>query len=855
MKKIILCCAVFCLFAFTPKGIRATTDFSPLPPFKDLLDKNLELSVNAQTQHINYLSSQSGSIPLTKKLTSGTTVANQFLKEYSNYFGLTDVKNAKKITSIKDRLGLTHIHYQQVYNNVPVFGAELLLHLGKKLNVQSANGKLWPVSGINTKPQLKEKQVKDLSKKYWKETVGVNASKKIKLDTKLFIFNEKIFNARGEDKNALVWRVTAFDPNTLQKEFFFIDAQTGKLTHRITGNKTIERYVRNCNNGNTDCMLGDANTAAKKGRSEGDPSVTDNQINNVYDFLYSTYRYFEAKFHLDGANNHGGTGDGSATYPRDAIVAYMRYKPDAAEKWTCPNAMWNGSSFMLCSNMDYLKVIAHEYMHAVSDFNAANGPLIYEGESGSISEALSDIFAAAVDRRVNDSTDWIINAGAITYRDIPNPSNTHNPNTTYSADFACRAPCDGTNDHCDVHGNSTVVSHSAYLMSEGGQQSNCQISGIGHNKVEEIFYRALTNYLTTSASFHDLYNAIRSSCADLYGGASSDCRQVTKAMQAVELDQDGACSATPQEVPLCGPPFIKAVTSLTPNGTYKTGDSIHILVFFSKPVNADLVAVTLDTERNDTCQNSGTDCDVSCSFAVNSLAFGSCTYTVRDGDTSSDLNVLHIGSLGGIKDLDNRALTNYTPRENLAENKDIVLDAKLPELQTPLETDLFDLAPNLPKPSDNTPIPDATIDIPEIPAIENPLPTATQNPTATDKQPTPKQTPPPRTPKPVDTPPDISVSASANGTVLTVEGVIHSYGTTEKCLGPRYFDPAVINWGRSLSTPQVKDKHFSASYDYKEAKNRSYTATILVTNSCYDVGTKRYKVDVGTGGLTVTPIK
>jgi hypothetical protein len=102
-----------------------------------------------------------------------------------------------------------------------------------------------------------------------------------------------------------------------------------------------------------------------------------------------------------------------------------------------------------------------------------------------------------------------------------------------------------------VHHNSTVPGKAAYLTAVGGNFNNCTITGLGTQKVEQIWYRASVNYYASSETFNGAYQALRQACLDLYPAA--DCAELTKALQAVELDQPGKCSGLPAQPPACAP--------------------------------------------------------------------------------------------------------------------------------------------------------------------------------------------------------------------------------------------------------------------------------------------------------------
>ncbi|RNF53082.1 DUF4347 domain-containing protein, partial [Marinomonas hwangdonensis] len=125
---------------------------------------------------------------------------------------------------------------------------------------------------------------------------------------------------------------------------------------------------------------------------------------------------------------------------------------------------------------------------------------------------------------------------------------------------------------------------------------------------------------------------------------------------------------------------VTGVSATTDDGHYKVGDTIAITVAFSKAVTVDTTngtpQLTLETGTTDRVANyvSGTGSDT--------LTF---SYTVQEGDTSSDLDYISTAALvlsnGTIKDGTNDAiLTLPTPNSSgsLAVNKAIVIDTTAP---------------------------------------------------------------------------------------------------------------------------------------------------------------------------------
>ena len=201
-------------------------------------------------------------------------------------------------------------------------------------------------------------------------------------------------------------------------------------------------------------------------------------------------------------------------------------------------------------------------------------------------------------------------------------------------------------------------------MAEGKSFNGCEISGIGKDVEEKIFYRALSYYLVPSSSFSGAYNAINSACSDLYGANSATCKEAKKALQSVEMNQGGKCSSQAEVEPGCVPPTISSITTEKNNGTYHIGDTIDIKINFSEAVTSqgDVVA-TFETG----------DLDRTCSFTLNNSTQGACAYTIQIGDSSNNINVNSIS--GNIFDADGNAMSNFTIAKNLNIAKSISIDS------------------------------------------------------------------------------------------------------------------------------------------------------------------------------------
>lgn len=519
---------------------------------RKLQQLNLNYILAPDHKTVKFLSSDDG-IALSKpNLTTSVAVGKQFFSDYGKYFG---VKNFSKELAVKvrdvDDLGMTHVVYEQRLNNVPIYGGQIMLHLTGDLKVQSANGKI--VSGVSlaTKPKLTTAKALTQAKKYAREKFSLS---KIEATTpKLYIFNQNLFDAQAKSKNQLVYVTTVGDEARGLRKILFIDAKTGGLVYTLEDIQTLYRLIYNCNNDAVeDCWLYGADEAGKNGRYEGQTASGIAQVDSLYDLAGSVHEFFQDNYRLDGANNLGGIGGGFGGKPVTSTVgrAYFVFQPGATS--TCPNSYWDGNRIVFCENTVNAAIVGHEYMHGVVEFQGPAPKLAYLNESGAINEALADIFGQALENKISGTRSWKIGPdGGVLWRDLTNPEAINDPATHYSGNFYC-----GDDDNGGVHRNSTVISHAAYLLATGGELNGCTIPQIQPGQVERVFYRALDKYLITHADFEDFYEAANRACHDLYRSHSSVCQAIKTAMQAVELDQPGACSGVAEVIATCQPFYV-----------------------------------------------------------------------------------------------------------------------------------------------------------------------------------------------------------------------------------------------------------------------------------------------------------
>lgn len=248
---------------------------------------------------------------------------------------------------------------------------------------------------------------------------------------------------------------------------------------------------------------------------------------------------------------HGRRGIDGRDLPMHSIVHFTPPGVDFA------NAFWDPASrAMFYGNGDAsygpfsgaIDVVAHELTHGVTQFTWAG---LYNGESGALNEAFSDIMGTAVefyfqppgngrlqaDYYLGEDLAFGFDPPTTAIRSMENPSIFCNIRSGCDADHYSRR-FRGEFDSGGVHHNSGIASQAFYLLVEGGvnRTSGMRVEGLGsanRERAEKIFYRGFTTYLTPAATFADARAATLQAARDLYGTASREAAQVEAAWAAV----------------------------------------------------------------------------------------------------------------------------------------------------------------------------------------------------------------------------------------------------------------------------------------------------------------------------------
>ncbi len=221
--------------------------------------------------------------------------------------------------------------------------------------------------------------------------------------------------------------------------------------------------------------------------------------------MLRSYEYFRTTFSRNSINGQGGN-----------ILSFVNVVED--DGTSMENAFWNGAAMWYGNGGQAFQQLArgldvggHEMSHGVIE-KTAN--LEYQNESGAMNESFADIFGAMIDR-----DDWkigedVVRAGISPggcLRDMANPNNNASRNSPWWQPKNVSERYTGTEDNGGVHINSGIPNHAFYLFANN--------SAVGRERAEQVFYKALKDYLVKSSRFIDLRVGVLQSATELYGAS------------------------------------------------------------------------------------------------------------------------------------------------------------------------------------------------------------------------------------------------------------------------------------------------------------------------------------------------
>ncbi|WUJ41462.1 M4 family metallopeptidase [Streptomyces sp. NBC_00386] len=460
---------------------------------------------------------------------------------------------------VKDNDGTLHTRYERTYAGLPVLGGDIVVHTPP---ASQATGTVSTT--FNNKHTIK---VASTTPAVTRATAGAQAlktAKSLKAEKPSTDSARKVIWA-GTGTPRLAWETVISglqDDGTPSKLHVVTDATTGKELTRYegiqtgTGNTqysgtvTLNTTLSGSTYQLTDSTRGSHKTySLNNGTSGTGTLMTDaddvwgtgagsNTQTAGADAAYGaqmTWDFYKNTFGRSGIKNNG-------------VAAYSRVHYSTAYV----NAFWDDSCFCMTYGdgtssthaLTSLDVAGHEMSHGVTSNTAG---LNYTGESGGLNEATSDIFGTGVEfyaANSSDVGDYLIgekiniNGDGTPLRYMDKPSKDGGSADSWYSGVG----------NLDVHYSSGPANHMFYLLSEGSgtktingvtytssTSDGVAVAGIGRAAALQIWYKALTTYMTSSTNYAGARTAALNAATALYGASSAQYAGVANAFAGIAV--------------------------------------------------------------------------------------------------------------------------------------------------------------------------------------------------------------------------------------------------------------------------------------------------------------------------------
>ncbi|WP_406374562.1 M4 family metallopeptidase [Streptomyces sp. NBC_00647] len=462
---------------------------------------------------------------------------------------------------VKDADGTVHTRYERTYNGLPVLGGDLVVHetkAGKTEGVTKATKTAIKVASL--KPLVTtakaEKQALTAAKTAGSEkTTADKAPRKViwAATGKPTLAYETVVGGLQDDGTPNELHVIT-DAATGKKLYEYQGIETGTGKSLYSGTVTLNTTLSGSTYQLTDGTRGSHKTYNKSHTTSSSAGTLFTDADDVWGTGAASSSTTDQTAAVDAAYGAQATWDfykntfGRSGIKNNGVAAYSRVHYGNAYV----NAFWDDSCFCMTYGdgsgnthpLTSLDVAGHEMSHGVT---ANTAGLNYSGESGGLNEATSDIFGTGVEFAAANSSDVgdyligekiNINGDGTPLRYMDQPSKDGGSANYWSSSVGS----------LDVHYSSGVANHFFYLLSEGSgsktingvsynspTSNGTTVTGIGRAKALQIWYKALTTYMTSTTKYAGARTATLSAASALYGSTSTEYKTVAAAWSAVNV--------------------------------------------------------------------------------------------------------------------------------------------------------------------------------------------------------------------------------------------------------------------------------------------------------------------------------
>ena len=428
---------------------------------------------------------------------SAQEIARQFLIKNRALFGLrADVSDLQYVQTT-ERRGIRHVQFRQVYHDLPVFGAEIIVHLDRVDRVQMVNGEYH--AGIDVDitaaPISKKAAIDAILNKL--EVAGPPPSD---VQTELVVFPQG-------NRYCRAYKVRLNLKKPLGNWVYFVDAVSGEVIDSYNAMRFVKGKgsIYNANPKRDDNevvtaelfdLKGDRTLSGTYFKVENDQGPEAIAPSDAQEFIYAPDNtHFDESmvyYHLSRVGEFfRNLGYDSHVNPMPAHVHVAdpdtgNPNYDNAYYSSSQNAMYLGHGEVFNDFAKEEAVIYHEYTHSVID---AAQPVMATNEAGALHEGYADYFACSITNDPEIGEFVVAKTGERYLRNLRNQK-------TYQ-DFT------GT----DVHADGEIWGVTCWKIREA----------LGERVTDILLYEGLW-FLPPNATFADACEGITQADTDLFSG-------------------------------------------------------------------------------------------------------------------------------------------------------------------------------------------------------------------------------------------------------------------------------------------------------------------------------------------------
>ncbi|MBE6151190.1 MAG: VWA domain-containing protein [Firmicutes bacterium] len=567
--------------------------------------------------------------------------AIKVIEEVKDYFKIEKASDVLEIKKVQESGDFTFYKLNQKYSGVKVYGNELVVTVNKDKEVTSITGKYVPLDNVSTYSSISIDKTKETLNTFIKGNYEVVSQTKyiyIKDGTPIYCYvysimtNTEIFdlfiNAKTGEKVDKIYTSYSSDYSYSGKGIFGENVTVSINEMALSGyqlhdNKRNISIVNATNVGADPDGLVDSLAFLTHMKLRQAPAVvdlckdgglsTDLCIHSNTNFIQNS---------LTGMNNFVKTYDfynnilGRKSYDDKGseIFVNIGFVSNLFGSKEYENASWYGGDikvfgFGSMNNVSLaagLDIVAHEYTHAVSGDIVG---LTYQGESGALNEAYSDIMGSLIEGK-----NFQLGEDVGGFRDMTNPNRYSDPmvkggkyyfpadTETYNEEWRTKLLSNNTDitdwtewDNGGVHTNSGVPNYTAFLMYDNGAFTSKE-------EMAKVWYTSLY-LLSSNADFEDCALAVIE-VAKQYNLSEDKIKIIEEAFKTTKMLEvetgalSGVVTSKKNNKPLEGT-VVTAISELNShvyyqtttdeNGSYKIEDlpATSYLVTFEMPKHKD----------------------------------------------------------------------------------------------------------------------------------------------------------------------------------------------------------------------------------------------------------------------------